>query len=748
MTLPLPVPLPEAEEPVATGLDALRVELDKENPAFVPEVSPHPLTSDVPAEDDPVEALTDGQTDELAKQAMTALYGNTFPLAGNNPTEDDWVRWSDALWDRHSAAMQERLHIVKRNRLFRKGIQWISSLGLGPWREPPKPRDSARVVHNMIGPALDYRVQLIAENRPGFRMRPEGNDPNKMKRAEAQQFALEYQYSQQNMSKILREMEYWAGTDGIAFCEETWDPERGPWEEYLLGERPQPVGDIKPRVLRIEQVRCSANATMSEEPWYLIIKEVIAKATAVKLYGPEVAEVESERTDPTVTGRLSPAIRLGFQTVDPQELQRDQDVVERTTVYCKPSQYLPKGLMLIVVGKKVIFMDQLPIGCIPVWWVRDGSSDPAFFPKAIMEDWIDSQMRVNAILSKWVENVRLNAGPKLLAKQHALVGETLVGGTMSVIEVKGLGEVNSNVRPIEAFSLAQDAKELLALEQKTFEDLSGWNDTTRGQSGADQSGRAILANRETMERIFAPVINAATEGMQHWAKITLAWMAWGYDMPRTIALNAGRPDLARVVTAQDFNGVTDVWIDPETLMPMPRALKIFLLDQMYDRRLIDAREYRQRYQFGFVRNLQYPDDDQEARARRVCEAIRQTANPMALPILWMDDEAVHQDILQRELLLPDDVPQPIRGAAFERWMMLAQQSQMKMGGMPMGGPGAAPPQGGQPPQQPGNGQPPQQMNAQGAPFQSTNPSIGAANAAAMSGPDENRLGRAFDQQPH
>jgi hypothetical protein len=374
---------------------------------------------------------------------------------------------------------------------------------------------------------------------------------------------------------------------------------------------------------------------------------------------------------------------------------------------------------------------------VPIIRWSDGSSDPAFFNRPIMDDWIDSQMRVNAILSKWVENIRLNAAPRLAAKQSSLVGETLVGGTMSVLEFKGLDSLNNVMREIGGMSLAPDARELFSLEKKAFEDLSGWNDTMRGSFSADQSGRAILAVRENLERVFAPSVAAAARAMTEWAKISLAFMKWGYEIPRTLAVEGkNRPDLARALSSEDFDGVTDTFVDPETMMPMPRALKLFLLDDALQKGSISLQEYRRRLPFAFVGDMYTPDTDHDARARRVVEAIRQTANPQALPLLWQDNEAIHQDALERELILQDDTPPPIRQAAQQRWQMLAQQAMMKSGGMPQ-----------QPPQQ----QRPQQQQQQ-SPFASaagmtakTQPTIGAGTGSTAQPTQQGQAGANFDK---
>lgn len=726
---------------------ASSIELDSRGEALPKDELEASVSQDQSPEQGLLPAVAPDQQ-HILERALEAMYGDSFPLVKPAAQPDDWAKWAEDLWSRHSGAVSARLHLTRRNRLFRRGIQWISSTGFGPWREPPKPRDAARVVDNLIGPALDQRLQLITEQRPGFRTRPASSSPDDMKKAEAQQFALEYQYDQQKMEDTIRELAYWAGTDGAAFGEVYWDVDAGPWQDLQVEGPPgasaqMPLGECKTRVRRIEQVRVSAEATATRAPWYWIIRDVLPKSRALRDYGiDKLGDVEASRGDSFMEVGSGSVTRLGFVLPEEEELFRDQDLVDRFTVYCEKSEYLPQGLTLVTVGRKVVFQGPLICGVIPVFRLTDGSSDPSFYPTPIMEGWIDAQMRINSIKSKWVENVRYNAGPKLLAKEGSISGETLVGGTMSVIGAKGLGSLSELVRPLEGFSLAQDAKELLAIEKKAFEDLSGFNDTSRGSFSSDQSGRAILAIREQLERVFAPPIVAASRAMTDWAKISLAWMHWGYDLPRTLAvMGEGRPDLARELSSDNFEGIADVFIDPETLMPMPRALRLFLLQDMVQQGVMSPQEYRRRLPFGWTRSVSSPDEDQEARARRVTEAIRQSGNPMALPLLWVDDEAIHQDVLQRELIMPDDTPPLIRDAAIARWTALAQQAMMKMGGMPpqlMGGgaSGGAPGQG---PSHKGS-----QLSPQEQPFLGTSPGIASAPSQQLTQTEQGNAGRQFD----
>ena len=673
-------------------------------------------------------------SDPDARRAMESIYGSEFPLLDEQATPEDWAKWPKALWARHRQGVEQRLHFVERNRLMRRGIQWISAQGLGPWREPPKPKDSTRAVDNMIQPALDQRLQIISEQRPGFRARPESQDQKALKKAEAQQVALEYQYDQQKMGPLTREAGYWAGTDGVAFWHMYWNPDRGPWDEVYTPQpdgafagQNAPMGEVETEVLRIEEVRVSPEATATKKPHYWIIRKVIPTQQAVEQYGLDV--LDSDQLDTYMGAESGMTNRISFASTLPDALYRDLPTVDRFTVYCEKSEYMKEGCTIIVVGNKVV-AGPMPLmyGVAPLVRVSDGSTDPNFYPEAIMEGWIDSQMRVNVLKSKWIDSIRVNSGGRLLAKENSIAGETLIGGLTSLVSVKGPGALRDQIEAMQGFSVGNDVKELLEIEKKAFEDRSGWNDTSRGSFSSDQSGRAILAIREQLERAFAPPVNAISESMTRWAEITLTIMAWGYDYPRMLSVEgSGRPDLARAIGSQDIDGVANIIIDPETLMPMPRALRLFLLDSMLQKGAISMDDYKRRMPFANVRNLDSPDTDQTSRAMRVVQAIRETANPQALALLWQDNEAIHQDVLERELILPDDlnINDPVRQAALQRWQMLAQQSQAKMAP-----PAGAPPAGGAP----GGGKPPK-LSPQEQPFQGTNPGVAASTAAQMSGPD-------------
>lgn len=633
--------------------------------------------------------------DENAKALMKALLGDHFPLAQDTePTPQEWASWGRSLWDSRREAMSRHLHLVERNRLFRWGQQWISAQGMGRWAEPARPKDAARVVYNMIDKALDQRLQILMDQKPGFSVTPVTQDPEDKRKAQAQQLSVEYQYEQQGMQNVAREAAFWAQTDGVAFVHQFWDPDRGPWDERM-GENGmrKPLGDIGRQVLKVEQVRVSPNATATQPPHWMAIREVIPRSEAANRYGVIGLDGADSNSSQGNTPSYAGAEGMGAwvltqTTVGEGDRLRNQDVVERFTIYVAPNaDVLPEGLMLVIVGDTVVYgPEKLLWGVIPVTPCRDGSSDPSYFPRPVMEQWLDHQIRVNALLSKWFENIRVNAGGRFLTRPNAIATETFMGGVTSMIEVRGAGSMGDSIQPVQGFSVGNDVKEALALEKTAFENASGWNSVSRGQV-TGESGRAIIASREQLERVFSPAVNALSWFFTEWAKVCLAGMAWGYSLPRSLGtVGKGRPDLARAVSASDFDGQSDVKVEPATLMPMPMAFRLYLLDNWLQTGVIDLKEYRRRQMFAVARDIGTPDEDQEARAKRVADAIRMQT--MVPEMRWQDNESIHQDVLEREILLQDDLAPEVIAVANERWIALANQAMQKAGAVPQGAPGA------------------------------------------------------------
>lgn len=619
------------------------------------------------------------QNIEARKKALKAIFGDDFPLVlDHEPTDADWTRYCETRWVGRTPGVQRQIWQAERHRQFRAGAQYQSRINAyGAWREPAIPKDTVRIVDNCIAPALAWQMQVVAEQRPGWSFKPTNTDADRLRKANAQQRAVEYQYDAQKMRVKIQEAIYWAQTDGASFMMTYWDPEAGPWEELEQGQGPVPLGEPCSRVYRIEQVRVSPEASSTVEPMDWLVREILPLSQAVALYGPDVADALDQQLLAQQVSQFSTTNQYAYHP-----LFQDQKTVSRYTLFCRKSPWLPQGLTAIVVGKKLVYgPSPLLMGRVPMIRFTDGSEDPAFYPRARIQLAIAPQMRINMLWSKWYESIRKNAGGRFASKTNAVSTETFVGGETSILEVRTSGDIRDSIMPIQGFTVGGDIKEALDREKDIIGDLTGYTKEARGQFSSDQSGRAILAQREQLERVFAPLVMATAEAMSEWAKQMVGWMRFGYQIPRKIAITGkDRSDLATELTAADLDGIVDVTVDPETMVPQPKALRQWLLDNAFDRQLISKEQWLERSPFGDVRDMEGPAKVQFAKAKRLTEALR--LRQPTEPVLWMDDDSTMQNILERDLILAGGVEDDIRQAAINLWQQYAQQSQKKRGPQP------------------------------------------------------------------
>src|SRR4029077_6785730 len=91
-----------------------------------------------------------------------------------------------------------------------------------------------------------------------------------------------------------------------------------------------------------------------------------------------------------------------------------------------------------------------------------------------------------------------------------------------------------------------------------------------------------------------------------------------------------------------------VYVDPETLMPMPRALRQQLLEDQLDKGRISLPTYQKRSGYSDVRDVQMGDTDQWARAQWIntliedqWQELSRVPGPMryaqpGFAVLWQD----------------------------------------------------------------------------------------------------------------
>ena len=657
----------------------------------------------------------------MADKTLVSFYGTSFPDIAEFKDGKKWLKWIDGQKkDSASVRRDKRLH-YSRHRHFRVGNQWISTRDGRLFREPHADENDIRVVNNLIGPALDFRLSIVAEQRPGFRHEPLGSGVSSRESAEAQQAVAEFYFHSLRSWQLWLDAGYNAQTDGAAFIHVFVDPLAGPQVEDVEYVDPSderfanlqaqgyevdpdglialpkdgdeilppnsavktlPLGDIAQRVILAHEVMFNAEAKSINGPndrakWCAIrrirsVEEARIEANDKELEAETILSSEADVMDRPMTA--SGEYQRGLPPFPTKRSDQKEGIIEYL-IFIAPNpnvEELKEGYWLRLIGSKLVESGEtLPGGLIPLARFCDGSPDPQVLPRPVMSDWIGDQIAINALESLLMKHTRYFAGGRLLAQKNSLLEETYSSIVGSVVEYQG--SKPDAVPPINAGS---DAWRLLAQFIKNLEDKTGHNDLARGrvsESGSlqDVSGRALLGARELFERTFGPFVRSIATGGTEWARLIVAYAKFLFDTPRLIPIVDGRGDLAKQLSAEDMGEQPLVYVDPETMMPMPRAWRQQVLFESYKEGLISLQEYKTRAPYAEVRNVHMGQLDQWDRAQWINTVLQERWEELSAmmpeelysgantPILWQDDPSVHMNALS-ELILDERKPWALR----------------------------------------------------------------------------------------
>src|SRR5574342_84393 len=166
------------------------------------------------------------------KKRLQRKFGESMPLLNSNDGSA-WRRWIESQRKQQEGVMRDKRVHWTRHRHFRVGHQWISTRDGRLWRAPQSDANDVRPVLNIIGPALDFRLGILSEQKPGFKHEPLVAGVAGREAAEAQQAVVEYYYYLLRAWNCFLDAWYHAQTDGVSFIHVYIDQNCGPSREDI-----------------------------------------------------------------------------------------------------------------------------------------------------------------------------------------------------------------------------------------------------------------------------------------------------------------------------------------------------------------------------------------------------------------------------------------------------------------------------------------------------------------------------------
>jgi len=411
-------------------------------------------------------------------------------------------------------------------------------------------------------------------------------------------------------------------------------------------------------------------------------------------------------------------------------LTPDKDNTLLTEYWEEPSDYLPKGRLLVIAGGKLLFPqpgeeEGLPQGFVPFVplyderrpfdWTGRGTSEDLITPqKVINRQWeaeLEEQMRHGA--GQWV----MWGIPGLSNQITNMSGAHIELPTTSALANRPISDVVQRVPPPgfnpSRWRLIEEAK-------ATMFDIGAFHEIQRGQvpPGVD-SGIAVQYLQEAENaQLHDPVRNLKRSCIT-WGRHQLKYARWGYGEQETRWIPVHRPDLGYLVEGVkglDLPDPDEVNIDLEGFKPLSQAAQRAEIKELMEK-FPDQFPFREgMLLMDMGRGIEGAFESQTrhyARARRENLAMQRRqvvvipipaadpANPeqdsplthiptagLGYAILYRDksplllpaddDHQVHITIHQ-DVALDDTQPWPIRQTVLEHIaehrMMLAQQQQ-------------------------------------------------------------------------
>lgn len=475
-------------------------------------------------------------------------------------------------------------------------VRWNQELSRLEMKREPAHRKRHRINH--IKPKYVARVAKYTKVPPNPTVIPATTDRTDIFNARASQKMLEYFTRKGNMRAKYMQAMQWVPLTGKAFWWFRYDADKVAYAPTKLDGKREPI------LGEVELDYGSAFEFLPADPGIELLcdQPEIMRARLIP-----VKDLEKNHPNAGPIATESTSADLFFYQRQIADLgTRQQGMASRSVQYTlddqsggyalqietftKPCALYPQGRYVIVAGQKLLkrqntlpgdfqYVHTNPYPCVEF---TDDIAPGQFWPDAFVERLVGLASEYNEYRSKMSENMAMHFFPKLMVSKQlnldpgAYTSEA--GERLDINTIPGV-PAPSFLQPANVIG---DAWNILNTIRREMDDITLIYPSAVGGTGGANSGFQTNLLQEAADQVHGPAIGRnATALEEAYIKIRHL-MKTCYNIPRLITI-AGRNNIPEVYefSSDQVDEQADVRIEPDTMMPMLRSVRVDMIRGMY-----------------------------------------------------------------------------------------------------------------------------------------------------------------------
>lgn len=478
-------------------------------------------------------------------------------------------------------------------------VRWNAEINKLEIKREPAHRKRHRINH--IKPKYVARVAKYTKVPPNPSVIPGTSDRDDIFNARASQKALEY-FTRKGAirSKYMTAMQ-WIPLTGKSFWWIRYDEDALAHAPTILDGKREPI------LGEVELDHGSAFEFLPADPG---IENVADQPEIMRARMVLTSDIESRYKLPagTIPAESQNADLFFYQRQIADLGTRQQGLASRATTqimdnepgsgyalviesFAKPCSKYPRGRYVVVAGKRMLKrQDELPGGFqylhrnpYPCIEFCDDLAPGQFWPDAFVERMVGLSSEYNEYRSKIAENMAMHFFPKLVVPKNLnLSADAYTSEAGERLDVNAIPGQDFMPKFLQPANVIGDAWNILSTIRKEMDDITLIYPSAVGGTGGSNSGFQTNLLQEAADQVHGPAIARNAMALEEAYVKIRHLMKTFYTVPRLITI-AGKNNIPEVYefSQAQIDEQADVRIEPDTMMPMLRSVRVDMIRGMY-----------------------------------------------------------------------------------------------------------------------------------------------------------------------